>query len=182
MVKQTVSAFGRIDILVNNAGLQIEKPFPELTPRDWDRMTCVDLRGTFLVTLYTVREMIKRKYGKVVNVTSVHQEIPKPYFAPYCAAKAGVGMLTKVLAVELAPYRINMNNVAPGAIETPMNIEVLREPEKLERVLSQVPWGRMGRPEEVAEAAVYLASDAAEYVTGATFVIDGGLTQQVVQY
>ncbi len=79
--------------------------------------------------------MIKRKYGKVVNVTSVHQEIPKPYFAPYCAAKAGVGMLTKVLAVELAPYRINMNNVAPGAIETPMNIEVLREPEKLERVL-----------------------------------------------
>lgn len=182
MVKQTVSTFGRIDILVNNAGLQIEKPFPELTPQDWDKMTCVDLRGTFLVTLYTVQEMIKRNYGKVVNVTSVHQEIPKPYFAPYCAAKAGVGMLTKVLAVELAPYRININNLAPGAIETPMNIEVLREPGKLERVLSQVPWGRMGRPEEVAEAAVYLASDAAEYVTGATFVIDGGLTQQVVQY
>jgi len=182
MVGQTIDAFSRIDILVNNAGLQIEKAFPELTPEDWDKMTRVDLRGTFLVTLHAVQEMIKRKHGKIINVTSVHQEIPKPYFAPYCAAKAGVGMLTKVLAVELAPYKISINNLAPGAIETPINIDVLRDPEKLKRVLGQIPWGRMGQPEEVAEMAVYLASDAAEYVTGATFVIDGGLTQQVVQY
>ena len=182
MVGRTVGELGRIDVLVNNAGLQIQKHFPELTPEDWDKMLSVDLRGTFLVTLYTVQEMIKRKFGRIINVTSVHQEIPKPYFAPYCAAKAGVGMLTKTLAVELAPYKISVNSIAPGAIETPMNVDVLRDLEKLRRVLSQVPWGRMGRPEEVADLAVYLASDAADYITGATFVIDGGLIQQVVQY
>jgi len=182
MVGRTVGELGRIDVLVNNAGLQIQKHFPELTPEDWDKMLSVDLRGTFLVTLYTVQEMIKRKFGRIINVTSVHQEIPKPYFAPYCAAKAGVGMLTKTLAVELAPYKISVNSIAPGAIETPMNVDVLRDLEKLRRVLSQVPWGRMGRPEEVADLAVYLASDAADYITGSTFVIDGGLIQQVVQY
>ncbi len=182
MVGRTVGELGRIDVLVNNAGLQIQKHFPELTPEDWDKMLSVDLRGTFLVTLYTVQEMIKRKFGRIVNVTSVHQEIPRPYFAPYCAAKAGVGMLTKTLAVELAPYKISVNSIAPGAFETPMNVDVLRDVEKLRRVLSQIPWGRMGRPEEVADLAVYLASDAAEYITGSTFVIDGGLIQQVVQY
>ncbi len=91
-------------------------------------------------------------------------------------------MLTKTLAVELAPYKISVNSIAPGAFETPMNVDVLRDVEKLRRVLSQIPWGRMGRPEEVADLAVYLASDAAEYITGSTFVIDGGLIQQVVQY
>lgn len=182
MVGRTVGELGRIDVLVNNAGLQIQKHFPELTPEDWDKMLSVDLRGTFLVTLYTVQEMIKRKFGRIINVTSVHQEIPKPYFAPYCAAKAGVGMLTKTLAVELAPYKISVNSIAPGAFETPMNVDVLRDLEKLRRVLSQIPWGRMGRPEEVADLAVYLASDAADYITGSTFVIDGGLIQQVVQY
>ncbi len=182
MVERAIDEFGRIDILVNNAGIQIEKAFLDLTPQDWDAMTCVDLRGTFMVTLYAAREMAARKSGRIINITSVHQEIPKPYFAPYSAAKAGVGMLTKVLAVELAPYGIKVNNLAPGAIETPMNRDVMEDPEKLERVLGQVPLGRMGRAEEVAEMALYLASDAAEYVTGATFVIDGGLTQQVVEY
>lgn len=182
MVDRAVHELGRIDILVNNAGLQIEKPFLELTPQDWDTMTCVDLRGTFMVTLYAAKVMAERRFGRIINVTSVHQGVPKPLFAPYSAAKAGVGMLTKVLAVELAPYRISINNLAPGAIETPMNRDVLEDPQKLERVLSQIPWGRMGRDDEVAEMALYLASDAAEYVTGATFVIDGGLMQQVVEY
>ncbi|MHB0914022.1 MAG: SDR family oxidoreductase [Armatimonadota bacterium] len=182
MVERTVAEFGRLDILVNNAGLQIEKPFLDLTLADWDKMLSVDLRGTFLVTLHAAREMAKRKFGRIVNVTSVHQEIAKPRFAPYCAAKAGVGMLTKVLALELAPHRINVNAVAPGAIATPMNRDVLENPEKLARVRAQIPWGRLGTPEEVAALVVYLASDAADYVTGATFTIDGGLTEQVVEY
>lgn len=182
MVNRAMAEFGKIDILVNNAGLQIEKAFRDLEPEDWDRMLSVDLRGTFLVTLYTVREMIKSGGGKIINITSVHQLIPKPNFAPYCAAKAGVGMLTKTLAVDLAPYKIRVNAIAPGAIATPMNKDVLEDPEKLKRVLDQVPAGRMGTAEEVAQLALYLASDAADYVTGATFVIDGGLTQQVVRY
>jgi len=182
MVHQAVEELGRIDILVNNAGLQIEKPFWELTPDLWDKMISVDLRGTFLVTLYTVQKMMESGGGRIVNITSVHQLIPKPNFAPYCAAKAAVGMLTKTLGVDLAPHKININAIAPGAIATPMNKDVLDNPDKLKRVLSQVPWGRMGKPEEIASMAVYLASDAADYITGATFVIDGGLTQQVVQY
>lgn len=182
MVTRAVDELGKIDILVNNAGVQIQKAFPDLTPEDWDRMVSIDLRGTFLVTLYTVREMIKSGGGRIINITSVHQEIPKPNFAPYCAAKAGVGMLTKTLAVDLAPHKINVNAIAPGAIATPMNEDVLDDPDKLKRVLSQVPWGRMGTAEEVAQLAVYLASDAAAYITGATFVIDGGLSQQVVHY
>ncbi len=182
LVYQTIEELGKLDTLVNNAGMQIKKPFWELTPELWDKMVSVDLRGTFLVTLYTVQKMMKSGGGRIINITSVHQLIPKPNFAPYCAAKAGVGMLTRTLGVDLAPYKININAIAPGAIATPMNQDVLDDPDKLKRVLSQIPWGRMGKPEEIASMAVYLASDAADYITGATFVIDGGLTQQVVQY
>lgn len=182
MVKRTVSELGRIDILVNNAGMQIEKHFPDLTPQDWDKMISVDLRGTFLVTLYTVREMIRQGGGKIINISSVHQSVPKPNFAPYCVAKAGVGMLTEVLAVELAPYKININAIAPGAIESPMNKNLMENPDLLQKTLDEIPWGRMGTPEEVAKMALYLASDAADYITGATFVIDGGLSQLGAKY
>jgi glucose 1-dehydrogenase len=182
MVGHTVSEFGRIDILVNNAGLQIRKHFPELSSEDWDRMVSVDLRGTFLVTLYAVREMIRAGGGKIINITSVHQTVPKPYYAPYCCAKAGVGMLTETLAAELAQYKITVNAIAPGAVSTDMNQDLLSDPELLRRTLEEIPLARMARPEEVADLAVYLASPRADYITGATFVIDGGLSQLGAKY
>lgn len=182
MVGRTVAELGRIDILVNNAGVQVRKPFVDLTMDDWDRMLSVDLHGAFFVTLYAVREMVKGGSGRIINITSVHQTVPKPEFAPYCVAKAGVGMLTQVLSSELAPYKINVNNIAPGAIETPMNKDLLENPDLLRKTIDEVPLGRLGRPEEVAAMAVYLASPEADYITGATFVIDGGLSQLGAKY
>jgi len=120
--------------------------------------------------------------GKLLNVSSVHEDIPFPQYAAYCAAKGGVRMLMRDLAIELAPYKININNIAPGAIATPINQAVLEDPAALKNAVSEIPWGRFGKPEEVAAVAVFLASDEAEYVTGSTYYVDGGLTQQVTLY
>jgi glucose 1-dehydrogenase len=145
-------------------------------------MLGVDLHGTFFVTLHVVREMVKSKFGRIINITSVHQTVPKPGFAPYCVAKAGVGMLTQVLSSELAPYGIHINNIAPGAVESPMNSDLLKNPDLLQKTLDEIPLRRMAKPEEVAAMAVYLASYEADYVTGATFVIDGGLSELGAKY
>lgn len=182
MVDQAVAHFGRVDICVNNAGVQREAAFLDVTEEDWGFMTGVDLKGAFFVAQACARDMVKRGRGRILNITSVHQMIAKPRFAPYCAAKGGVGMLTKTLAMELAEHHVNVNAIAPGAIETPMNADVLGDPAALASVCKEIPWGRFGTPEEVAGLAAWLASDQADYVTGATFVIDGGLMQQVVQY
>jgi glucose 1-dehydrogenase len=182
MVDETIRHFGRVDICVNNAGVQREVPFLEVTEDDWEFMTKVDLKGAFFVAQACARDMVKRRRGKIINISSVHQEIAKPRFAPYCAAKGGLGMLTKTLAMELAEYKINVNGIAPGAIATPMNEDVLEDPEAEASVCREIPWGRFGRPKEVAALAAWLASDEADYVTGATYFIDGGLTQQVVEY
>jgi len=167
---------------VNNAGVQKDIGFLDVTEDDWDFMIDVDLKGSFFVTQACVRDMVKRKKGKVLNISSVHQEIAKPRFAPYCAGKGGVRMLTKTLAMELAEHRINVNGIAPGAIATPMNADVLANSEQKESVIREIPWGRFGRPEEVAGLAAWLVSDEADYVTGSTYFMDGGLVDQVVDY
>src|SRR2546427_12455523 len=170
MVAQTVERFGRLDIAVNNAGIEIKKPFLEVTDEEWNRVIAVDLFGVFLVSQAAARQMVKQgQGGKLVNVSSVHEDIPFPQYAAYCAAKGGVRMLMRDLAIELAPYKININNIAPGAIATPINQAVLEDPTALKNAVSEIPWGRFGKPEEVAAVAVFLASDAAEDVTGGAY-------------
>jgi glucose 1-dehydrogenase len=183
MVAETVSKLGKLDVAVNNAGIEIRRPFLEVTDEEWDRVIGVDLRGPFLVGQVAARQMVRQGSGGViVNVSSVHEDIPFPGYAAYCAAKGGVRMLMRNLAVELAPQKIRINNIAPGAIATPINQKVLDDPEAMKNALSEIPWGRFGRPEEVAAVAVFLASDESEYVTGSTYYVDGGLTQQVTLY
>ncbi len=183
VVAATVARFGRLDIAVNNAGIESKKPFLEVTDDDWNRVIGVDLFGVYLVSQIAARQMVKQgQGGKLVNISSVHEDIPFPGYAAYCAAKGGVRMLMRNLAMELAPYKINVNNIAPGAIATPINQAVLSDPKALADAVQEIPWGRFGKPEEVAAVAVFLASDEAEYVTGSTYYVDGGLTQQVTLY
>lgn len=178
MIAQTVSQLGQIDVLVNNAGIEKEVPFLELAEDDWDRIIAVDLKGPFLCTQAAAREMAKRGKGTVINISSVHEDLPFPGYAPYCAAKGGLRMLCRDLALELAKYNINIVNVAPGAIDTPINDATMKNPEKVLALKREIPLGRVGKPEDVAKLVCYLASDDASYITGTTVVIDGGLSHQ----
>jgi glucose 1-dehydrogenase len=182
MVAAVVAQWGRVDIAVNNAGIESKRPFLEVTDEEWDKVIAVDLRGPFLVAQAAARRMVPQGGGVIVNISSVHEDIPFPGYAAYCAAKGGVRMLMRNLAVELAPQKIRVNNIAPGAIATPINQRVLADPVAMRNAVSEIPWGRFGRPEEVAAVAVFLASDESEYVTGSTYYVDGGLTQQVTLY
>jgi len=183
MVAQTVARFGRLDIAVNNAGIEIRKPFLEATDDEWNRVIAVNLFGVFLVSQVAARQMVKQgQGGKIINISSVHEDIPFPQYTAYCASKGGVRMMMRNLAIELAPSHINVNNIAPGAIATPINQAVLDDPHAKANALSEIPWGRFGQPEEVAAVAVFLASQESEYVTGSTYYVDGGLTQQVTLY
>lgn len=178
MIAQTVSQLGHIDVLVNNAGIEKEVPFLELAEDDWDRTIAVDLKGPFLCTQAAAREMAKRGKGTVINISSVHEDLPFPGYAPYCAAKGGLRMLCRDLALELAKFNINIVNVAPGAIDTSINERTLNNPEKVLALKREIPLGRVGEPAEVAKLVCYLASDDASYITGTTVVIDGGLMHQ----
>jgi len=176
MVKEAIRSFGKIDILVNNAGMQTERAFLRLSEKEWQRVVDVNLKGVFLCSQAVAREMIKQGTGKIINISSIHQLRPRSNIAHYAASKGGVMMLSKVMALELARYRINVNCVAPGAIATAMNQALVDSPELLSRMNSQIPWGRMGTTEDVAEAALFLASGDAEYITGSTIYVEGGLS------
>jgi glucose 1-dehydrogenase len=169
--------FGQLDILVNNAGVETHAPFWDVTESDYDKVLGVNLKGVFFATQEFVRHLRQtNRRGKIVNVSSVHEELPFPNFTAYCASKGGVKMLTRNLSVELGPLGITINNIAPGAIETPINTKLLNDPMKLNALLGQIPLGRLGQPGDVSGLAVFLASDDANYVTGATYYVDGGLT------
>ncbi|MBD0369916.1 MAG: SDR family oxidoreductase [Pyrinomonadaceae bacterium] len=183
MVSEVVQKFGRLDIAVCNAGIEIKKPFLEVTDEEWNSVLSVNLYGSFCVAQAVARQMVRQGgSGKLIFISSVHEDIPFPGYTAYCASKGGVRMLMRNLAMELAPHKINVNNIAPGAIATPINSAVLSDPEAKAGAISEIPWGRFGRPEEVAAVAVFLSSDEAEYVTGSTYYVDGGLTQQVTLY
>lgn len=183
MVDATVARFGRLDIAVNNAGIEIKRPFLEVTDQEWNAVIGVNLYGAFLLCQIAARQMVKQGGGgKIVNISSCHEDIPFPNFMPYCCSKGGMRMLCRNLCIELAPHQINVNNIAPGAIETPINRPVLEDPTIKAKVIAEVPWGRFGEPDEVASVAVFLASSESNYVTGSTYYVDGGLTQQVTQY
>ena len=165
--KAASEAIGPIDLLVNNAGIERGANFIDVTESDYDMVLGVNLKGPFFLSQIFARDLAaaKRK-GKIINISSVHEELPFPHFASYCAAKGGLKMLCRDLAIELAPLGITVNNIAPGAIKTPINEELLSDPAKLKPLLENIPLGRMGTPDDVAGCAVFLASSDADYLTG----------------
>jgi glucose 1-dehydrogenase len=168
--------FGTADILVNNAGLERRADFWDVTEQDYDLVLNVNLKGVFFTTQAVVRRWkAANKPGKIINISSVHEELPFPHFATYCASKGGLKMLTRDLAIELAPYRITINNIAPGAIETPINKALRNDPSKLNPLLQNIPLRRLGTGEDVAGVAAFLGSSDSDYMTGTTVSVDGGL-------
>jgi glucose 1-dehydrogenase len=178
MVDATVEKLGWVDVLVNNAGVEKEMPFLDIDEATWDKLLNIDLKGAFLCAQACGRVMRDSgKGGSIVNISSIHEDLPFPGHTPYCAAKGGLRMLMRNAALELAPYKIRVNNVAPGAIATPINAKTLNDPQKLAGLESIIPLNRVGRPEEVAEVTLFLASDASSYVTGSTYYVDGGMVR-----
>ena len=176
LVEQTRSELGGVDVLVNNAGIEKQVPFLDIDEKEWDLVLNVNLKGAFLCSQAAGRAMRDSgRGGSIVNISSIHEDLPFPGFAPYCASKGGLRMLMRDIAVELAQYRIRVNNIAPGAIVTPINRATLDDPEKVATLNRIVPLQRMGEPREVAEVALFLASDASSYVTGSTYYVDGGM-------
>jgi glucose 1-dehydrogenase len=178
LVDRGWEAFGVVDILVNNAGLEKKAHFWDVTEADYDRVLGVNLKGPFFLTQAFVQRLRgARKTGRIINISSVHEDIAFPGFASYCASKGGMRMLMRNLAVELGPEAFTINNVAPGAIVTPINKSLLEDKPKLNALLANIPLGRLGSTDDVADLVAFLASDAAAYVNGSTFTVDGGLSR-----
>jgi glucose 1-dehydrogenase len=184
MVGEMLERWGAIDILVNNAGLQRDAPIHEMTLEQWTTVLAVNLTGMFLCSRAAVRAMMRqgvrptvsRAAGKILCVSSVHEVIPWAGHVNYAASKGGVKLFMQTLAQEVAPRRIRVNSIAPGAIRTPINRGAWETPEALANLLALIPWGRIGVPEDIGKAAVWLASDDADYVHGQTIFVDGGMT------
>jgi glucose 1-dehydrogenase len=177
LVAKSAELLGGLDILVNNAGIEKHAPFWDVTEADYDAVLNVNLKGVFFATQAFVQACrASGTRGRIINISSVHEDMAFPNFAAYCASKGGIRMLTRTLAVELGPLGITINSIAPGAIETPINAKLLNDPVKLNALTSQIPLGRLGKPDDVAGLATFLASSESSYVTGATYLVDGGLS------
>lgn len=177
MIKKAIEAFGRIDILVNNAGICQFKPFLEITEEEWNKTIDINLKGYFLCAQAAAKEMAKQNSGVIVNIASIAMGqvgVGFPAISHYCASKGGIVAMTEAMALELAPYNIRVNAIAPGAIDTPMASAVKDDPKVLEGTLMRVPLKRMGKPEEISNAVLFLASEASSYMTGSVMVVDGG--------
>jgi glucose 1-dehydrogenase len=176
LIQQSIDHFGQLDILVNNAGIEKAAKFSDVTEADYDAVMDINLKGAFFATQALVKHLLATKRtGKIINISSVHEELPFPNFTAYCASKGGLKMMTRNLAVELGCHGININNVAPGAIQTPINTDLLNNPDELGRLLKNIPLGRIGKPQDVASLVAFLASPDADYITGTTLFVDGGL-------
>jgi glucose 1-dehydrogenase len=184
MFKAMVQRFGTVDILVNNAGLQRDSAFATMSLQNWNTVLNVNLTGQFLCAREAIREFLRRGVvpniscaaGKIICMSSVHQQIPWAGHANYASSKGGIKLLMESLAQEMAPHRIRVNSIAPGAIRTPINTEAWQTPEAYAALMTLVPYGRIGEPEDIARAAVWLASDQSDYVVGTTLFVDGGMT------
>ena len=184
MFATAIGHFGTLHVVVSNAGLQRDCPFDQMSLAQWNTVLGVNLTGQFLCARAAAREFKRRGVvesvsvaaGKIICMSSVHQEIPWAGHVNYAASKGGVMMLMRSIAQELAPYRIRVNGIAPGAIRTPINRAAWETPEAYAELMQLIPYNRIGEPDDIARAAVWLASDAADYITGATLFIDGGMT------
>jgi glucose 1-dehydrogenase len=176
LVEQAWQQLGGCDILVNNAGIEKRAAFLDVTEQDYDAVLDVNLKGAFFLTQAFVKRLRDaKKPGAVINISSVHEDMVFPNFSTYCTSKGGMRMLMRDLAVELGPLGITVNNIAPGAINTPINTSLLADKPKLDALLQNIPLGRLGKPSDVAGVALFLASEDGAYTTGSTYFVDGGL-------
>jgi glucose 1-dehydrogenase len=176
LIQKAIAAFGKIDIFVNNAGIEKKIPFVDYPIEEWQKIMAVNLTGPFLCSQAAAKQMIQQgSGGRIINISSIHEDLPMTGNAPYCATKGGLRMLMRTIAVELAPHQITVNNIGPGAIYTPIDRDVEMDATLNDQILAEIPMGRWGKPEEVAQLAVYLSSDDAAYITGSTHFIDGGM-------
>src|SRR5919107_1532860 len=179
VLQQAVGTFGRLDIMVNNAGMERKMPFLQTPFEVWQETIAVNLTGAWLGCQAAAKQMVAQdEGGRIINVSSVHEDLAMPTNSPYCATKGGVRMLMRTLAVELAPHEITVNNIAPGAIDTPMDAPLKQDQHLMKQLLSEIPLGRMGKPEDVANMALFLASEDSSYVTGSTLFVDGGMIRR----
>ncbi len=176
LVDAAYDKFGALDVLVNNAGMEKKASFTEVQEADYDNVMAINLKGPFFLTQYFVQKLQSaKKAGRIINISSVHEDMAFPGFTSYCVSKGGMRMFMRSLAVELGPMNITINNIAPGAIKTPMNKNLEANQQQIEALLKNIPLNRLGTPTDVGELAAFLASDKAGYITGSTFVVDGGL-------
>lgn len=177
LIDTAIKSFGDLDIWINNAGMENQHDTHKLSLEDWNRVINVNLTGVFLGTKAALKYFIEHnKKGNIINMSSVHEQIPWPTFAHYTASKGGVKLFTQTVAMEYADKNIRVNAIGPGAINTPINAEKFADPEQLEITTGMIPMKRIGDPEEVASVAAWLASDESSYVTGITLFVDGGMT------
>jgi glucose 1-dehydrogenase len=179
MVDFAVKEFGQLDIFVNNAAIETKHPFLEFPIEEFDKIVKIDLRGPWVCSQIAARQMVKQgQGGRIINISSVHEDLPMLTNAPYCAAKGGVRMMTRTIAVELAPHKITVNNIGPGAVYTPIDADVQANPEMEKALMAEIPLSRWGQPKEIADLAVFIASEKGGYMTGSTVFIDGGMLRQ----
>jgi len=174
VVRQTVEHFGQLNILLNSVGTQVRKPALEISESDWDYLIGVNLKSVYFITQAAAKEMIKVKKGKIINITSLTSFIGLPNVSIYGASKGGIAALTRQWAIEWAKYNINVNAIGPGYFKTALTADLFKDETRAEWVLSKIPLGRIGVPEDLAGAAVFLASDASDYITGQIINVDGG--------
>ncbi len=176
MVKEVEAKHGRIDVLVNCAGINNRIPVLEFPEEEWDKILNINLKGTFLTCKEVGKVMVKQRYGRIINFGSVSSLLGHPYHSAYAASKGGVLLFTKVLAVELAKYNVTVNCIGPAYIETPLTSEYLKRGNNYDKIVSTIPMGRLGKPEDVVGAVIYFASDASAFTTGTLLLVDGGRT------
>lgn len=178
LVDAAVATFGRLDIMVNNAGVETRTSILDTTEEQYDKVLRINLKSAFFCTQIVAQQMIKQGGGgRIINITSIHEDWPMPGNIPYCLTKGGMRMLTRTAAAELARYNILVVGVAPGAVATPINLVTMRDPVAMQRLNDAIPLGRMAKPEEIANVVAFLAGDGASYVTATTVVVDGGMMQ-----
>jgi glucose 1-dehydrogenase len=178
MISTAVDTFGRLDVLVNNAGMETRTSLLDTTPEQYDTVMAVNMRSAFFASQLAAKRFIQQGDGGIIiNISSVHEDWPMPGNTPYCVSKGGMRMLTRTAGVELGPHNIRMVNVAPGAVETPINQQTMQDPAQLKKLDDAIPMRRMAKPEEIADVVVFLASGKADYMTSTTVVVDGGIMQ-----
>ena len=178
LIDQAVAKFGRIDVMINNAGVETRTSVLDTTEAQYDRVLSINLKSAFFGTQIAARQMLKQGGGgRIINITSVHEDWPMPGNTAYCLAKGGMRMLTRTAGVELAPHGILVMGVGPGAVATPINLSTMQDPSLMAKLNAAIPLGRMAQPEEIANVVVFLAGDAASYLTATTIFADGGIMQ-----